>query len=107
MAGDLGRVTWIDEDGRTWVSLCPAGTARGDEWRYARLGPPPVAEALEAAGWSHDAANDVQAGLVAIGAVRAVDMKQRGIPEQIDGVIRRAVRGSVQTVIDTFLLSSA
>lgn len=107
MAGDLRRFRWTDEDGREWVSLVPQDAPDNEAWRFARVGPPPVAAALEASGWPRPAANAVQAGLIDAGILTDADMRRRGVSEQVDGIVRRAVRGSVQTVIDAFLLSSA
>lgn len=108
MAGEnLRRETWTDDDGRTWVSILPAPAPLAEAWKFARLGPPPVAEALERAGWPRDAANRVQAGLVQSGILADRDMRRADVSQQVDGIVRRALAASVQTVIDTFLVSSA
>lgn len=108
MAGDnLRRAEWVDEDGRTWVSLLPIAAPIDEAPRYARIGPPPVAEALEQQGWPRDAANRVQAGLVAAGIITDRDIRRREVSPQVDGIVRRAFGASVQAVIDAYLLSSA
>ncbi len=107
MAEGTHRVEWTDEDGRTWVSILPLSAPIDDAWRFARIGPPPIAEALEANGWPREPANRVQAALVSQGILTDAQLRRPGVSQQVDGIVRRALSASVQTVIDAFLLSSA
>lgn len=105
--GALRNHVWSDDDGRTWVSLAPDGVAVLDAWRYPVVGPPAVAEALEAAGWPRTEANAVQEELARGGVLTLRDLKRLGTTEYVIGVVRRALRASVQSVVDAYLLSSA
>ena len=105
-AASLVHVAYVDEDGREWVHLAPQD-ADEDVSHYPRIGPPAVAAALEAEGWPRDAANRVQAGLVADGILTAADIKRPEVSAKVDGIIRRAARAAVQTVLDTYIVQSA
>lgn len=106
LTGDLVHLTWTDDSGATWVSLAPRGAAAEDGHLYPRLGPPPIAARLIADGWPGAAANAVQAAMVAGGILTARDIRRREVSQQVDGIVRRALRASVQTVIDAFVIES-
>lgn len=98
---------YVDDEGRTWVHLVPDANAAEAIHYYPRVGPPPIAAVLEAEGWPRDAANRVQAGLVADGILTLRDIKRPEMTARLDGILRRAVRGAVQTVIDAYHVQSA
>lgn len=106
MPDGVGRALVEDEDGRTWVHIVPDGTPPPRAWHYPVVGPPAIAEVLEAAGWPRPLANGVQAELARAGVLTNHDLRRLGSTEFVQGVVRRAIRGSVQTVVDAFLTAS-
>lgn len=103
--GPLVNTTHTDNDGRTWVHLAPQGA--DDPAHYPRIGPPAIAAALEEQGWPRTEANAVQAGLVQDSILTARDIRRPEVSAKVDGIIRRAIRGSVQTVLDAYRVQSA
>jgi len=99
---ELVNTPYTDDDGRPWIVLAPQDTTAFDLWRYPRVGPPAVAERLEAQGWPRDAANKVQANLIADGMLTARDMRRQGASEVIEQTVRRSLRASVQDILEMY-----
>lgn len=96
-------MTFADKQGRTWVSVVAEGAYDSEAPHYPRLGPPPVAAALVAAGWPELTANRVQAELVASGVLTQTEARTPQGRAAVTAALRHALATDAQAIIDLYL----
>lgn len=96
-------MAWRDADDRTWVSVVPASAHDGTAPRYPRIGPPPVAAALVAAGWPAATAARVQAELVQAGMLTRTEARTPEGRAAVTAALRHALATDAQLIIDLYL----
>lgn len=99
----LRRVTWRDVDDREWVSVVPTGANDGEATYYPRIGPPPVADALVAAGWPPATAARVQSELVRYGVLTRTEARTPEGRAAVTAALRHALATDAQTILDLYL----
>lgn len=99
----LRRVPWTDLDGATWVSVLPPGAPDSEAAHYPRIGPPPIAAMLAAAGWPAESAARVQAELVQRGILTRTEARTPEGRAAVTAALRHALATDAQQVIDLYL----
>lgn len=96
-------MTFTDKAGATWVAVVAEGAYDSEAPHYPRLGPPPVADALVAAGWPQGTANRVQAELVQSGVLTQTEARTPDGRAAVTAALRHALATDAQSIIDLYL----